>query len=146
MVIDTFGFLAKALSFGAFEGVPITSSCPFQWNQMGTTLGVPSVHTYASRAGIFDCRSSFDTGCCKRSRPPCFTAIIPPGAGLRQTLRDSKWGHEAWILRPLLEKVKKRGWSESHDLAAILRIRWRPVQMPICGALRSVVVILLFAT
>src|SRR6266851_10033068 len=72
MVIDTFGFSAKALSFGAFDGVPITSSCPFQWNQMGTTLGVPSVHTYANRAGIFDCRSSFDTGCCKSSSPPLF--------------------------------------------------------------------------
>src|SRR6267143_4060434 len=82
MVIDTFGFLAKALSFGAFDGVPITSSCPFQWNQMGTTLGVPSVHTYANRAGIFDCRSSFDTGCCKSSRPPCFPGIIPPVARL----------------------------------------------------------------
>src|ERR1700736_5957139 len=83
MVIDTFGFLAKALSFGAFDGVPMTSSYPFQWNQMGTTRGVPSVHTYANRAGIFDCRSSFDTGCSNSSRPPCFTGIIPPAAGAK---------------------------------------------------------------
>src|SRR6266851_128147 len=108
MVIDTFGFLAKALSFGAFDGVPITSSCPFQWNQMGTTLGVPSVHTYANRAGIFDCRSSFDTGCCKSSRPPCLTGIIPPVAWWGKRVRDAKCGSEtAWILRPFLQKVKK---------------------------------------
>src|ERR1700730_5739617 len=110
MVIDTFGFLAKALSFGAFDGVPITSSCPFQWNQMGTTLGVPSVHTYANRAGILDCRSSFDTGCCKSSRPPCFTGTIPPVAWLGKRGAISKWAYEtAWILRPFPQKVKKRG-------------------------------------
>src|SRR6202045_3682242 len=148
MVIDTFGFLAKALSFGAFDGVPITSSCPFQWNQMGTTLGVPSVHTYANRAGIFDCRSSLDTGCCKSSRPPCFTGIIPPvGWLVGQRQRDSRSVYEsAWILRPFLQKVNKSGSSESYNLAAILRIRWRLVRMPIRGAVCGVVVIFLFAT
>jgi hypothetical protein len=108
MVIDTLGFMAKALSFGAFDGVPITTSCPFQWNQMGTTRGVPSVHTYANRAGIFDCRSCFDTGCSNSSRPPCFTGIIPPAAGLGQGSEIRGGDETAWILRPFLEKVNPR--------------------------------------
>src|ERR1700716_3671773 len=37
----------SALTFGAFSGVPSTISLPFQWNQIGTTRGVPSFHTYA---------------------------------------------------------------------------------------------------
>ncbi len=31
-----------ALSFGAFGGETTTTSLPFQWNQIGTTRGVPS--------------------------------------------------------------------------------------------------------
>src|SRR5256885_338749 len=43
---------------------------------MGTTLGEPSVHTYARRAGIFDFKSSCAAGCCNRDRSPCFTGMI----------------------------------------------------------------------
>src|SRR5260370_15424520 len=149
MVLNTLGWLAKALSLGAVDGVPITNSCPFQWNQMGTTLGVPSVHTYANRAGIFDCRSSLETGCSNSSRPPCFTGIIAPAAWFGQSSEIRGGDETAWILRPFLEKVNHRGYrgsSESHNLAAILPIRWTLVQMPIRSALRGVVVILLFAT
>jgi hypothetical protein len=49
IVSATLGFLASALSFGAFEGLASTNSRPFQWNQMGTTLGVPSRHRLGGR-------------------------------------------------------------------------------------------------
>ena len=119
MVIDTFGFLAKALSFGAFDGVPITSSCPFQWNQMGTTLGVPSVHTYANRAGIFDCRSSFDTGCCKSSRPPCFTGIIPPVAWSGKRSEIEMWLRNSVDSAPVPAKGQEERMvmSLAHDMS-----------------------------
>src|SRR5437588_13036779 len=78
MVNETFGLFANALSFGALVGVPITNSLPFQWNQMGIILGEPSIQTYASRAGIFDCRSSFAAGCCKSDRSPCLTGMTSP--------------------------------------------------------------------
>src|SRR4051794_39587839 len=45
---------------------------------MGITLGVPSVHTYASRAGMVDLSSVNEAGCLKRSRSPCFTGISYP--------------------------------------------------------------------
>jgi hypothetical protein len=45
MVSDTMGLLARAFNLGAFGGVAKTNSRPFQWNQMGMTLGVPSVQT-----------------------------------------------------------------------------------------------------
>jgi len=34
----------SAFIFGASGGVPSTTSARFQWNSIGTTRGVPSVH------------------------------------------------------------------------------------------------------
>ena len=70
------GFFGSALSFGARGGEPSTSSLPFQWNQMGTTRGVPSVHVYAKRAGIVDRRSLCAIGSCNSARSPCLDSIL----------------------------------------------------------------------
>ena len=37
------GLTASAFSLGARGGLPKTNSSPVQWNQIGTTRGVPSV-------------------------------------------------------------------------------------------------------
>lgn len=44
MVTATAELWVKALSLGARIGVPSTTALPFQWNQIGTTRGLPSVH------------------------------------------------------------------------------------------------------
>src|SRR5262249_10844475 len=75
MVSATLGFLAIAFSFGALGGVPSTNSRPSQWNQMGTTRGVPSVQMYARRAGIVDCSKACEAGGWGRSSDPCFTGM-----------------------------------------------------------------------
>ena len=49
MVRATAGFWRSDTSFGAFVDVHMTTSEPFQVNPIGTTLGVPSVATYANR-------------------------------------------------------------------------------------------------
>jgi hypothetical protein len=46
----TAGFRRSDVSFGAFVVVHMTTSVPFQVNAIGTTLGVPSLATYAKRA------------------------------------------------------------------------------------------------
>jgi hypothetical protein len=45
IVNATLEFWRNTFTFGAFNGVPSTISSPFQWNQMGTTRGVPSCQT-----------------------------------------------------------------------------------------------------
>src|SRR5208282_5689001 len=62
IVSATCGLAASALSLGALAGEPMTSCSPVQWNQTGTTRGVPSIHVYASRAGIVEPRSFTATG------------------------------------------------------------------------------------
>jgi hypothetical protein len=42
MVIATRGLARRAATFGASDGPAITTSFPFQWNQIGTTRGEPS--------------------------------------------------------------------------------------------------------
>jgi hypothetical protein len=45
------GLTASAFSLGARGGLPKTNSSPVQWNQIGTTRGVPSVQEQTIRAG-----------------------------------------------------------------------------------------------
>src|SRR5262249_46464572 len=62
---------------GASGNVPNTISWPFQWNQIGTTRGVPSLQLYASRAGSVDCSSFCATGSSSSARLPCLVVMVP---------------------------------------------------------------------
>jgi len=99
----------------------------------GDDSGVPSVHTYANRAGIFDCRSP-STRDAAEFKTALFTGIIPPVAGLGKRSEIRNVVRNSVDSAPVPAKGQERGSSESHNLAAILRIRWRLVQMPIRGA------------
>src|SRR5438128_664926 len=76
MVNATFGFFTNAFIFGAVSGVPNTICLPFQWKQIGMTLGVPSCQTYAKRAGIVDRSKSCAIGSLSNPMSPCFVAIV----------------------------------------------------------------------
>jgi hypothetical protein len=52
IVSATFGFAEIARTLGDSTGVPSTISAPSQWNHVGTTRGVPSRETYATRTGV----------------------------------------------------------------------------------------------
>src|SRR5260370_41927348 len=75
IVSATFGFFANAFTFGAAGGGPRTICLPFQWNQIGTTRGVPSNQMYAKRAGIEDRSNSLAIGSLSKAISPCFVAI-----------------------------------------------------------------------
>src|SRR5437764_1703016 len=133
MVNETFGLFANALSFGALVGVPITNSLPFQWNQMGITLGEPSIQTYASRAGILDCRSSFAAGCCKSDRSPCFTGMVPPCSWCVNEARAKRQGFRSllvsgmgeWLFRVvgLSISITKATGASSRDHARLRSVK-----------------------
>src|SRR5215218_2806307 len=59
-----------AATFGASGGPAITISLPVQWNQIGTTRGVPSCQVYASFAGIAASSSRRATGSSSTARSP----------------------------------------------------------------------------
>ena len=61
----------RAFSYGTSGGVPNTSWDPVQWNQIGTTRGVPSVQTYPSRAGAGEWSNCWATGSWSSCRVPC---------------------------------------------------------------------------
>src|SRR5215212_5522801 len=75
MVRATFELSGSTFTFGALGGDPSTIASPSQWNQIGTTRGVPSCHVYASRARLVECSSSCATGSSRRERSPCSVAI-----------------------------------------------------------------------
>src|SRR6266540_905473 len=56
-VTATAGLLVSVFTFLECSGVPKTISSPVQWNQIGSTRGVPSTEVYASLANVSD-RSS----------------------------------------------------------------------------------------
>src|SRR6185295_13887261 len=76
MLSATLELCESACTFGAFGGVPSTISLPFQWNQIGTTRGVPSRQMYARRAGEVDRSNSCATGSSSNAKLPCFVAIL----------------------------------------------------------------------
>src|SRR5215213_10462156 len=75
MVRATLELSGSTFTFGALGGDPSTITSPSQWNQIGTTRGVPSRHVYASRARLVECSSSCATGSSRRERPPCSVVI-----------------------------------------------------------------------
>src|SRR5215213_6218483 len=70
MVRATLELSGSTFTFGALGGDPSTITSPSQWNQIGTTRGVPSRHVYASRARLVECSSSCATGSSRRDRSP----------------------------------------------------------------------------
>src|SRR3954468_17184624 len=75
MVSATFDLSGSTPTLGALGGEPSTISSPSQWNQIGTTRGVPSRHTYANLARLVECSNSCATGSSRRDKSPCPVVI-----------------------------------------------------------------------
>jgi hypothetical protein len=77
MVMATAGLAGSAATraaacrtCGADRKVGMTSSSPVQWNQVGTTRGVPSVQVNAKRAGTVEVSSRLATSLSSSRRSP----------------------------------------------------------------------------
>lgn len=66
---------------GADRNVGMTSSVPVQWNQVGSTRGVPSVQTKANRAGTVETSSRLARSLSSSPRSPWRRSIFPPELG-----------------------------------------------------------------